>query len=351
MFRSARIKLTAFYLIVLATICVIFSIVVYRIAIEEVKRGLHLQTLRMIAKPFSRGYISTKEGPQSIAIVSLDKTLEDTEERIFSEIRTRILLVLIAIDLGIIALAGLASYFLAGKTLAPIETMVDDQKRFIADASHELRTPLTSLKTEIEVGLRDKHLTLAGSKKLLVSNLEEVEKLRKLSEYLLQFEQHQNSTMQSREPVDLRAVLSDVHKKMESLADQKQITIQFEQASLDPVLTVGIKESLQELFTILIDNAIKYSPKDTTITLSLHHTAKHVHIRIQDQGIGIKASELPYIYNRFYRADSSRSKQQIDGYGLGLSIAHNIVTQHRGTIHVESQPHKGTTFTVNLPHI
>jgi signal transduction histidine kinase len=98
-----------------------------------------------------------------------------------------------------------------------------------------------------------------------------------------------------------------------------------------------------------MDNAIKYSPKASGITISLSASGKQAIIKIKDQGIGIKATDLPYIYNPFYRADHSRSKISAEGYGLGLSIAKQIVDFHQGRIDVESKPNSGSTFIIHLP--
>ena len=133
--------------------------------------------------------------------------------------------------------------------------------------------------------------------------------------------------------------------EIESLANQKSIEFENE---LDDVSILGDKESLTELFVILLDNAIKYSPAKSTINISVHKFDGHVEIKIKDRGIGIKASDLPHIFDRFYRADHSRNKEKVSGYGLGLSIAKNIVDLHSGTISANSKPGKGSEFVLKF---
>jgi signal transduction histidine kinase len=111
----------------------------------------------------------------------------------------------------------------------------------------------------------------------------------------------------------------------------------------------GDAASLTELVAILLDNAIKYSPEKSQITLSSQPSGHHVKLAVADQGVGMKASDLPYIFHRFYRADRSRSKEHIEGYGLGLSIAKRITDLHHGEITVTSAPGQGSTFKVKLP--
>jgi two-component system phosphate regulon sensor histidine kinase PhoR len=128
-------------------------------------------------------------------------------------------------------------------------------------------------------------------------------------------------------------------------AGAKKITILNE---VDEVTVSAHALGLTELVTILLDNAIKYSHDEGKIILRAHKNGKGAILEVEDFGVGIKSSDLPYIFNRFYRAEASRSKRQVDGYGLGLSIAKNIVDLHHGKLMVESTPDKGSTFTVTM---
>jgi signal transduction histidine kinase len=104
-----------------------------------------------------------------------------------------------------------------------------------------------------------------------------------------------------------------------------------------------------DLFVIILDNAVKYSQEKSTITINTKKTEKIVTVSIKDQGIGIGKEDLEHVFDRFYRSDKARSKNDINGYGLGLSIAKEIVNLHKGSINIESKIKKGTTINISLP--
>ncbi len=265
---------------------------------------------------------------------------------VLEEAKYRILFVLILINLGILGLSGIAGYLLAGLTLKPIKNMVDEQNRFITDASHELRTPLTSLRSEIEVNLRDKKLTLAESRKLLESNLEEVNNLQYLSDNLIKLAQTHKPNSVKFETVQIVKIANEALRKVEKLAKKKSITIEKE---VEDISIQADKQSITELLVILLDNAIKYSDENKKINFEAKKSGGNVLIQVKDQGIGIDKNDLPFLFDRFYRADQARTKQDADGFGLGLSIAKEIVTKHKGSISVKSISGSGTVFTIKLP--
>ncbi len=260
------------------------------------------------------------------------------------EARNRVILTLLFINAGILVISGGAGYFLAGRTLRPIQKVLDEQKRFVVDASHELRTPLTALRSELEVSLREKNLSVSGMKRLLKSNLEEVIHLQTLSDGLLTLAKNHNVEKFSFTHTTLLSVLEDSLKKVMPLAKKKKITIMH---TIDDGKLYGNKQALSELFIILLDNAIKYSPEKSEIIIKSKKSKKQLSVQIIDRGIGIDREEKPYIFDRFYRADKARTHSGSSGYGLGLSIAKKILTDHGGEILVSST--RGSTFTVKLP--
>lgn len=298
MFNSARLKLTAWYLLVIMAVSLAFSVVIFRVEVLELDRLAHSPRFRV---------------PEEI--------IEDATNRRLAN--------LIIINLGILVIAGTSGYFLAGRTLKPIKEMIDDQNRFIGDASHELRTPLTAIKSALEVNLTDK--------KLLRACLDQVDKLQSLTEGLLQFS-HESPRFQK---IKLAEIVNDALKIVGPKAKQKNITIKTfkSEASI-----MGDKAALTNLVTLLVDNAIKYSPKKSEVIIALRKDG----FSVTDQGIGIDTKDMPHIFDRFYRADSARTKSDGGGYGLGLSIAKKIVEAHHGTIKVESKVDLGTTFSVNF---
>lgn len=332
-FRSAYLKLTFFYVLIVMIISLTFSAVLYGISSRELDFGFRRQTRALQNIP-------PDGGPRPFP--NLERMRSEQLDQSNRNLKTD----LIYFNLLILILSGALSYFLARRTLKPIEEMMDAQSRFTADASHELRTPLTAMKTEIEVGLRDKNLDTNNTKALLISNLEEIAKLDRLSNALLELAQYENNKNIVFEKVSLEDVITQAYGSVEKSAEAKEI--KFKNKLVD-IKIKGDESSLVELFVILIDNAIKYSHKKSKIFLSINHSKKFAIVKIKDQGMGVKASDLPYIFNRFYRSDPSRSKIKTDGYGLGLSIAQKIIELHKGSIKVDSQPTEGSIFTVSLP--
>jgi two-component system sensor histidine kinase CiaH len=327
MFRSARIKLTAWYLLIIMLVSMSFSMVIFRVLTTELNRIERIEKLQI-----------EHRFPQPPVFLDPD-LIEETKQRL--------VLRLAAINVLILAGSAVAGYFLAGRTLKPIADMVDEQNRFITDASHELRTPLTSLKSEIEVNLRDSRLSLDQAKTLLKSNLEEVNYLQVLSDGLIRLTQYQKEHKGLEvTDISLYDIAKEAIRKVAHAAKEKKITITNDIRSTN---LQGNQTALTELFVIFLDNAIKYSPKQKTVYLTSKKSDGHVLIDIADQGIGIAEKDIPHLFNRFYRADKSRTKTDVPGYGLGLSIAKQIVDQHNGTIRVTSIPHRGTTFTIELP--
>ena len=258
--------------------------------------------------------------------------------------RIRIISILGFINGAILIISGFGGYLLAGLTLAPIQKMVKEQKDFVGNASHELRTPITSLKTEIEVALRDKKMTLKDAQALLKSNLEDINSMQKLSDYLLALSKFENTEniMQVRK-MDLGKVVSDSIDNVVPMAAKKRISIVKDLCqsfiNADPA-------AVSQLATILIDNAVKYSGKAKKVKVTVTGTGQLI---VRDFGIGILESDLPHIFDRFYRADASRSKNKVDGYGLGLSIAKSIADRLGVKIKVESTQGKGSIFSVQFP--
>lgn len=336
-FRAARLKLTAWYLIIIMLVSLLFSLVIYANFNMELNRIERFESMRT-QQPMGE--------PPSFRMPMPDR------ERFFDpvmlkEAKRRFLLNLLLTNLGILLVSAGAGYFLAGRTLKPIELMLDDQKRFIADASHELRTPLAVMQSTIEVSLRDSQLDMAEAKDLIQSNLEEVGKLRSLTDHLLAMDRYDIAGSQKMfEPVDVRTALAEAHERVKTEALRKGIEVKYQGA--DIAINVH-KDSLVDLLAILLDNAVKYSSDGAKVIVSSYESRKYVHIDVTDTGIGIAPKDIPYIFNRFYRADSSRLKEVPGGYGMGLSIAKKIVELHRGTILVDSVYGQGTTFHIKVP--
>jgi signal transduction histidine kinase len=337
MFQSAVRKLTLYYLIIIMLLSFGFSTALYVALTHELGRGLQ-KAIVFDLKPFD-------------GLAPSPQRFEEFRQQQLAAARQRVLNDLLFYNLSILGLAGVASYYLAKRTLEPIQAAHEAQGRFTADASHELRTPLTAMRTELEVALRDKKLSTQEARQLLTSNLEEVVKIQGLAEGLLKLSHiDTQEVFNDWEQLVIGDVLSQAISLVQKSAAQKNI--QFVKIGPLDTRLEGNSFGLIELFSILLDNAIKYSPEKSTVTLAVKKRDNHLTVVLTDAGHGIKASDIPYIFNRFYRGDASRTKQDGQGnggYGLGLSIAKQLVELHDGQITVASQPEKGSTFTVVLP--
>lgn len=350
MFKSARFKLTFYYLLIIMTVSILFSIFVYRMLTVEIARSMRQQALRNILKFEQVPLVPGDEIRPGFFFNSPFQPLnlpENFHQLAYQDARRRVALDLLKINILILIFSGLGGYFLAGETLKPIALAMEKQKRFVADASHELRTPLTAIKTETEVTLRDKKLDLASAKTQLTSNLEEIEKLKALTDYFLTLSIYEDgATKLTREELNLNKVLDEAVYKTIKFSKEKNIKVE---KNYQEIFLWGNKTSLVQLFSILLENAVKYSLKNGKIMVENTSREGMAFIKIIDFGTGIAKDKIPFIFDRFYRAETARSKEKIAGYGLGLSIAKRIVTIHGGQIEVESKKGMGTTFVIILP--
>lgn len=325
-FDAAYLRMTAWYVVIIMIISLLFSVWVYNQARNELQTGLN-KVIEL--KPMIVDYPQANTNYSGMVSGELNNS------------RGRLLSRLVLMNVGVLVAGSLASYLLARRTMRPIEESVEAQERFTADASHELRTPLAAMKTEIEVGLRQgKKLSREDAVTLLKSNLEEVERLGGLADGLLALTQQDTADLTQ---VDLDDVVGKTANRLRSLARAKDIDIKTE---LQPVRVQGDIVSVDKIVGILLDNAIKYSPEKTTVMVRAYQKDGHGYVAVEDQGIGIKASELPHIFDRFYRADTSRSKTHIAGHGLGLSIAKKLAENMGASLEVKSAPNKGSVFTL-----
>lgn len=334
MLNKARLKLTAWYLVIIFFISGLFSVAFYQVSTREIQR-IVLRT-QMIQEEQSGRFNRVLLPPLGFGGPSIEE---------LEAVKQRLLMNLILINGVILVIAGGAAYFLAGRTLMPIKLMVDEQNKFISNSSHELRTPLSTLRAEMESSLLEKHISDKKARQLINSNLEEIGKLQGLSNKLLQLAKlHNPAPTRYEEQISLQEIIESTIKQVKTLTDKKQIKFDI---SVEDAVVQGEKDSLRELFVILLDNALKYSPQESKISLVSKMNDDEVKILVKDQGIGISEEDQEHIFERFYRSDKSRF--QADGFGLGLSIAKQIVEKHNGSIKVVSKVGNGSTFTVSLP--
>ncbi|HXM38702.1 MAG TPA: ATP-binding protein [Gemmatimonadales bacterium] len=222
-------------------------------------------------------------------------------------------------------------------------------RRFTADASHELKTPLTVVRAGVERAITRPDLpqeTLAA----LEETLQEVNRMTELLDSLLTLARADEGRADlHREPVDLRSIIEEVGETGELLAEHAGVAIEIRMPP-DPVVLAVDQSRVRQLALNLIENAVKYTPRGGNVSVQLAASDGRVLLAVADTGIGIAPGDLPHVFDRFWRADSARTRTgDRPGTGLGLAICKWIAEAHGGTIEVQSRPGRGTTFTVTLP--
>ncbi len=359
----------------------------------ETNRSFSNTPLRIVTLPVA-------EKDHTMRIVQVASSLEDVEDAL----NTLLLILVITVPSALI-MASLGGQFLAHKALKPVDqitqtarmitsqnlnqripppkvkdeisrlvetfnemiTRLDQSfrqiKQFSSDASHELKTPLTILKGEVEVALR-KERTSPEYQQVLTSNLEEINRMGQIVDDLLLLSRTDSGEIQlNREQISLSQVLKETIPQASLLARHKNLRIL---AALpeDDVSILGDRLRIRELLLNLIENAIKYTEEGGSVKIHLQrgHSPSaapgqtegrqgengFAEIRVTDTGIGIAKEDQERIFDRFFRVDKARSREQ-GGSGLGLSICKWIVEAHQGKISVESELEKGSSFIVKLP--
>ena len=333
MFKSARIKITAWYLLAILVISFIFSIAIYRTLASDLNaRYANIEN-------YIRNNVRDME--------KIPPVLKNILQNDLRTAKQRVVIMLLFANGAIIIISAFVGYFLAGRTLRPIEEMMEEQNRFIADASHELRTPLAALKTSTEVALRSRKMSGADARKILEGNLEDIDNLELLSGRLLHLMQYQKGErVLAFERINLGKTINISYKKILSLTNKKKIKVDLD---IRDNYIEADRVSIEELILILLDNAVKYTPEGGSVSISSLVEGRNAVIKVSDSGPGISSRDIPHIFDRFYRVDQSRSKVKVSGFGLGLSIVKRIVELHHGSINVSSKAGSGSTFIVKLP--
>lgn len=287
----------------------------------------------------------------------------------------------------LLVLAGVGGWFLAGRTLKPVERIADiarsigesdlsrridvetddelgrlgrtlngmisrleeafiKQRRFVADASHELRTPLAVIQAESSLVL-EKPRDPEQYRRSLELVSQEVDYMSEIVGKLLVLARSDAGSEQLNiQDIELSGLLAELGQDLEALAQEKGLSLGFH--PLDPLTVRGDRVRLRQLFMNLLDNALRYTPAGGSVTGSVVRKDDLAVVTIGDTGVGIPPEHLPFIFDRFYRVDKARTGGE-GGTGLGLSIATSIAKMHGGSIEVESEVGEGSTFRVLLP--
>jgi signal transduction histidine kinase len=292
--------------------------------------------LRQITSPI-------QNGKNKIGYIIVAKSLQPTQEKLA---KLRFYLSMgVPTTLGIVGIVG---WFLGGVAMKPTKRSYEQLQRFTADASHELRAPVAAILSNAQVGL----LAPVDNSELPRQRLENIVDISKsmsaLIGNLLFLARHEGRlNFKDLQSVDIVNLLNQLSDEYQLIVREKQLNLITELPS-QSVTLLADPDLLQQAIKNLLDNACKYTPPNGTVKLKLFTQLRRISIQVIDSGIGIPPEDLPNIFERFYRVDSSRTRSS-GGFGLGLAIAQQIVKAHSGEITVESRVGEGTTFQICLP--
>ncbi|MWC29791.1 sensor histidine kinase [Paenibacillus sp. MMS18-CY102] len=264
------------------------------------------------------------------------------------DILRKLLIVFICILVLFLLAAVKLSSSMSKKAMIPIQRTFSQQQQFLADASHELRTPLSIMNTSLEVIELENEDTIKPYSKQVVADMkEEIGRMSRMVQHLLLLARSDAGSVEfEMSAFDIVPKLRQWVVAFEGVAQKKAITLRT--MLPDTLVVKGDPERLKQLVYILLDNAIKYTPDEGKVDVGLDPNPKQWRIIVRDSGIGISEADQPRIFDRFYRVEKHRSREE-GSAGLGLAIAKQIVIAHRGSVVLESKPGKGSTFSVKFP--
>lgn len=317
-FQKARVKLTLYYIAIMAIILVAFSSVLIYTIESKIRHGFRDQIV-----------------------------ITETENDPVSNTSDEIEMLIYVVDGFLLLIIGFSSYFLAGKTLKPIKEALDSQKKFSADASHDLRTPIAIIMTESEVALKNGKNSEKELTTVIQSNLEEAKKMSRLVNDLLLISRGENqATGHSFVETDIHHFVENLINKIKLQAENKGLEIKL--STYTKILIKIDQDNFERAISNILQNAINYT-KLGGITVDIKEDSQKVFTAISDTGVGIDQKDLPFVFDRFYKASHSRNDKS--GSGLGLPISKLIIEEHKGSIAIESKINIGTTVSITMPKV
>ncbi|MCR5176701.1 MAG: HAMP domain-containing histidine kinase [Anaerovibrio sp.] len=243
--------------------------------------------------------------------------------------------------------AIILGHIVSGRIVGTMQQAYYRQRQFTADASHELRTPLSVIMASADLLLNDPAIESPFLKQVVLDLKDEVKKMSALVGSLLQIARSDNNAEKLNiHEFDIIALMEQLSRKMQPLAEKKDITITLN--AVGEATCKGDEQKIQQLMLILVDNAIKYTHNGGEVTMSFDgKKGNNLYFSVRDNGIGISHEDIKKLFERFFRVDKARSRA-MGGNGLGLAIAKSIVEAHNGRIDVESELGKGTIFKVSI---
>ncbi len=314
LFISATLKLAGWYLLILMSVSLLFSTIIFQITRSELGERLH-------------GFVAQQQ-------LQSDNTTPLSAQQL--NVATNNLLISLGyLNIVVLLAGGAGAYLLARWTLTPIERAHDAQSRFVSNASHQLRTPLAIMRAETELALSDSRTPKAELRQTLQSNLEEIDHLTEVTTMLLELSRTESDIRSQSESFDAVELIRNI-------VDDRRASEHISLHAPEKMQVVLHQAATRELFAILIDNALKHSPKRSPISVELRHTKGQLVCIVTNDG-QIATKDLPHIFERFYQG-----RQQPGSYGLGLSLAKQLTRTLGGSISVKNT-RKHTSFTISLP--
>ena len=342
-FQKARLHLTLWYLLILFVILNLFTgSFLYLMHREELssahKIEIQWQKKQVFYPEQHLTIVQWQQNPVSTHFEKQD--ILDFQQDFVAILKHWIFV----IEGVLLFLAGIFSYFLAGKTLKPIEKKSQQQQDFLADVSHELKNPLSALSMSIHLAQQQEEWKKGEFSEFLSDIKEEISRLTNLTQDLLLLENtEKNGENSQKKEQEGEKILENIIKKLEPLAEKKNILLE---KNIENFSLQAEQNNLEKIFWNLLHNAIKFSPPNSTIQISLTNTGK---FSVEDEGEGIPKEEQKKIFDRFYKLDSSRTFSEENGSGLGLSLVKTICEKNNWEISVQSEgKEKGSKFLVQF---
>lgn len=356
-FIKARVKLTTFYLLIMAGILVLFSILIFwyaEFSIQKLPRISQNEAYQISARYypqaavddlyfdkgqyrvlFTNGYeiainaFTAKVFPEGHNVTSWQENFSDD-----------FINVLLSLNIAILVLCGFAAYFLSGRTLRPIQEQLKEQEQFVSNSSHELRNPLSAIQASAESVLRMQHIPREASREVLTDILEESRRLIALSESLLMLDTAKNTKQTTK--CELASLTHKNIKKLSALANEKNISFT---TDLTEYVLNASEEDLEVIIFNILHNAVKFSHKGGVVDVTLNSSGMFT---VRDGGVGIDKEHISHVFERFYKANAARSFGRESGSGLGLCIVKELVLKYKGTINIVSERGRGTTVVISF---
>lgn len=324
-YKKATIKLTAYYSLGVFLILFIFSGAFYFIFSSQIQTNI-------------LDYEKKYEIPGKT-----NDLIGEIRENPFHELEENLLSIVFFVDMSLILVIVVMSYFLSKKTLAPLEESYLKQKIFLANASHELKTPLAVMKAGSESTLISDR-SVEEYKVFIEESLEEIDRLSDLTNDLLNLNSYEEN---NKNKINFSDLVKKYSVSFEKYAAIKNISI-ITNVEKNYFIN-GSEKDLIRLLLNLLKNSIDYGRENGKVEIGLYKQDKKVHLSVKDDGIGIPSEKIEYIFEPFYKIDSSYNKNKNIGTGLGLSIVKKIVSIHGGEIKVKSEVGKGSEFIIIFP--